>query len=514
MAGLQQVWQPGQDPTLYDPNFQGPNGTNMTVYESYIVPLKGNVDIPNPWYQQQLTEYNKQVKLAKQTLGQVDANGVPINIMTGSAAGSGGGMFPALQNQVNPTTGMTPAQANQFLSSINASINGPRQNVYTKDSGDWSSFIGNMMAAGVVGTMGAGALGLFGPAAGAGAGAGVAGSGAGNIGMFSPTGVGGFGVGGAATGSSIGSSLGSLINNPLSSLGNAIKSVIGGGSSLSQEQLAQLAAQDEATGLIQANSLNESLAGIGGLAGLAGQSASGLSNLFSGSNLLSLGANLAGGLISANAANNAADTQSAAANNAAQLEAASAQKALDLQKYMYDTSRSDLTPWRTTGTAALQRLSDMTGLPNANGTVNPYTFNSSDPSYAFRLSEGNRAIDAGLRARGMFNSGGALKELTNYNSNLASTEFGNEFNRVGTLAGYGQNATNFGNTLGANYATNSSNTLTNSAANSANALMAGANARASGYIGNSNAWGTALGNISNTLSGNPYANLLSKLYGL
>jgi len=129
-----------------------------------------------------------------------------------------------------------------------------------------------------------------------------------------------------------------------------------------------------------------------------------------------------------------------------------------------------------------------------------YSFASTDPSYAFRQSEGNKGIEAALRARGMYGSGGALKELTEYNSNLASTEYGNQFGRLSTLAGYGQNATNSGNTLGAQYAANAGNIGINSAANSGNALLAGANARASGYVNSANNWGNTLGNVGGTLA--------------
>ena len=323
-----------------------------------------------------------------------------------------------------------------------------------------------------------------------------------------------------------------------------------------------------------------------------------------------VGGSLLGGVLSDNASSDAANTQANAANSAAQLEAQAAQRALDEQKRQYDISRSDLAPWRSTGSAALDQLSLMTGIypqsrlssvgmsgvgmssnpykaiasgdlidTSMGGAFNPnadlyasspeykkaydkamaihqsqygrspnlsagsdeasmeravqtmfnlrdynnltksaadtqiatdtanaqakqdaYTFSSSDPSYAFRQSEGNKAIEAALRARGMYGSGGALKELTDYNSNLASTEYGNQFNRLSTLAGYGQNATNSGNTLGAQYASNVGNIGINSAANSGNALLAGANARASGYVNSANNWGNTLGNISGTLA--------------
>lgn len=60
---------------------------------------------------------------------------------------------------------------------------------------------------------------------------------------------------------------------------------------------------------------------------------------------------VAGGLISASASNKAAKTQAAAADRAA-----------EVQKEMYEQTREDLTPYRTTGVAANNTLSQRMGL--------------------------------------------------------------------------------------------------------------------------------------------------------
>lgn len=51
------------------------------------------------------------------------------------------------------------------------------------------------------------------------------------------------------------------------------------------------------------------------------------------------------------------------------------------------------------------------------------------PDYQFRLDEGNKAIDRASSARGNFYSGAALKEATQYGSDLASNEYSNAYNR-------------------------------------------------------------------------------------
>lgn len=52
-----------------------------------------------------------------------------------------------------------------------------------------------------------------------------------------------------------------------------------------------------------------------------------------------------------------------------------------------------------------------------------------DPGYQFRLDQGNKAIAAQQAKRGNFYSGAALKEADAYNSNQASQEYGNAYNR-------------------------------------------------------------------------------------
>lgn len=86
---------------------------------------------------------------------------------------------------------------------------------------------------------------------------------------------------------------------------------------------------------------------------------------------------LAGGALSANAANNAASKQAAAANNAANLDYQASQNALGFQENQFNTEQADLQPWLQSGAGALSQLDYLTGnspQPIANSaTVNPTT---------------------------------------------------------------------------------------------------------------------------------------------
>jgi hypothetical protein len=73
-----------------------------------------------------------------------------------------------------------------------------------------------------------------------------------------------------------------------------------------------------------------------------------------------------------------------------------------------------------------------------------------DPGYAFRKSEGEKALQAKQLASGNFFSGGALKEASDFNSGLASQEYGNAFNRymAKDSADFRTHQANYGNEFG------------------------------------------------------------------
>jgi hypothetical protein len=112
-----------------------------------------------------------------------------------------------------------------------------------------------------------------------------------------------------------------------------------------------------------------------------------------------------------------------------------------------------------------------------------------DPSYAFRQAEGNKAIERAMAAAGKTLDPRAAKALMGFNQDLASTEYGNAynrynndqtnlFNRLAAISGFGQ--TSSGQLMGAgtNYA-NSVNELTS---NLANAQVAASNQGGGGSL--------------------------------
>jgi hypothetical protein len=146
-----------------------------------------------------------------------------------------------------------------------------------------------------------------------------------------------------------------------------------------------------------------------------------------------------------------------------------------------------------------------------------------DPGYAFRMSEGLKALDRQAAARGGLISGSALKGAQRFGQALGSQEYGSAFDRyqinranqlnpLMSITGYGQTATNTLGGYGSNLASNAANTMAAGSAAQANALGAAGQARASGYVGQSNALNATLGNLGNIagqyFAGRPSSNFL------
>jgi hypothetical protein len=133
--------------------------------------------------------------------------------------------------------------------------------------------------------------------------------------------------------------------------------------------------------------------------------------------------------------------------------------------------RSDFEPYVASGRNALARLDD----PNA--------FEAS-PGYGFVRDEALDAVKTQQNALGRLASGNTLAALSDRAAGLASTEYGNWWDRTSNLAGMGLNATGNQASIGANNAGNVAN------------LFAGAGAaKGSGIAGAADAWGNTLSDI-------------------
>jgi hypothetical protein len=179
-----------------------------------------------------------------------------------------------------------------------------------------------------------------------------------------------------------------------------------------------------------------------------------------------------------------------AAQSAANTQAQSAQNALDFQKTVFNTNQSNLAPYLSAGSGALGTINRLNS-----GDFTPFTLS---PDYQFALSQGTRGVTNYENSQGMGLSGGALKDIAQFNQGLATQNYGNYYNRLLGLA-----------QLGGNTAAGLANTNTTAASGIGNTTMGVGQAQASGVIGSANAWMSGLNGVGNNailaaaLKGNP-----------
>lgn len=232
--------------------------------------------------------------------------------------------------------------------------------------------------------------------------------------------------------------------------------------------------------------------------------------------------------------------QSGAQDRATQAQQKAAQAALDFQRNQWETTRTDLAPYRQFGATALPEMQRVAGEAGSidpasdpgyqrlTGLEEPGQFSFSttgdlaDPSYTWRLNQGLAAVESSAAARGGYFSGNTGVALTDYGQGAASQEYQNQFGRYNTtlanymgqetfnadmynqafnrqfgmnqnefnqysaMAGMGQNAAAQTAAAGSQFAANAGNIAMNQAANTG-----------AGYMNQGNIWGNVLSNASN-----------------
>ena len=166
-------------------------------------------------------------------------------------------------------------------------------------------------------------------------------------------------------------------------------------------------------------------AGAGAGAGAAGAGA----GAAGASSYLLPAAILGSSLLGANTAQQGANKQANAQAQANQLMYA-----------QYLQQRADLAPFTGAGLGAQNKLLTYLGLPGGTQGADygkyakdfGMTDFTTDPGYAFRLSEGQKALDRSAAARGGLISGSALKAAERFGQDLGSQEYQSAFNRYQT----------------------------------------------------------------------------------
>jgi hypothetical protein len=187
---------------------------------------------------------------------------------------------------------------------------------------------------------------------------------------------------------------------------------------------------------------------------------------------------------------------SKASRDASSQQQQAAAQASDVQRDIFERQVELQEPFREAGLKGQNRLLELLGLSEDKAAPGYGKYATAefgmdqfkaDPGYAFRMSEGMKALERSAAARGGLMSGATLKGITRYGQDAASQEYQNAFNRfqaerAGTLnpfqalAGTAQTSANvlgqqagvLGQQLGSN-------------------IIGAGNAQAAGTIGQANA---------------------------
>jgi len=223
-------------------------------------------------------------------------------------------------------------------------------------------------------------------------------------------------------------------------------------------------------------------------------------------------ASLIGGSMASDATSEAAATSAEASNRAAELQRESAREALALQQRMYEEGVARQQPYYQAGVNALAQMQGQTGAMPPAFQYRPEQL-TTDPGYAFRLSEGLKALERSAAARGGLMSGATGKALQRYGQEMGSQEFGNAYNRALTeynalrqreaegynrlagLAGVGGTTAQQLTSAGQTYGQQAGNLLTGTAANIGNIGMQAADIAGQAALARGSAYGRTAGDI-------------------
>jgi hypothetical protein len=201
------------------------------------------------------------------------------------------------------------------------------------------------------------------------------------------------------------------------------------------------------------------------------------------------------------------------ANKSAKAQTNAANQANQTQVDQYNQTRADNQPALEARNASLQRMQELLGV-GGSSTASGYGSLSggidagdvqNEAGYQFGMDQGMGALNNQLAARGMRNSGAALKAASRYGTDYATTKYDNAFNRelesrkaqlnpLQSLAGYSQSGASTIATAG----TNAANAVSNNQTTLGNALGASSIAQGNALTGGVNQLGGWYQNMNNT----------------
>lgn len=113
----------------------------------------------------------------------------------------------------------------------------------------------------------------------------------------------------------------------------------------------------------------------------------------------------------------------------------------DLTGFNYLTGNKGITSDIQAGTAATSATSQLLGTqPLQQGTTNGFSNYLNSTGYNFQLQQGSKAITGNAASRGLLDSGGTGKALTQFGQETGKSYFGNYLNELGNQSSRGLTA--------------------------------------------------------------------------
>ena len=181
------------------------------------------------------------------------------------------------------------------------------------------------------------------------------------------------------------------------------------------------------------------------------------------------------------------------ASKAARAQQQAAQTAAATEERMLERQLAETAPFRQLSLEQLNRLAALYGPEGAYTRAPSAAEIQTDPGYAFRLAEGQKALERSAAARGGLLSGSMLKGTQRFGQGLASQEYASAYERARQQRADVTNALLGIGGYGPSLASSAAGAIGQTGANLANLQMGAGQARASGYLGQANALAQALG---------------------
>lgn len=160
------------------------------------------------------------------------------------------------------------------------------------------------------------------------------------------------------------------------------------------------------------------------------------------------------------------------AQKAAKAQKRAADEANNTIKQQYEQTRTDLQPYRQSGTNALSRYGDLMGMNGNEAYSTALQGYKESPFLSQLITNTQKGVDASSAARGGLFSGATAQAIGDRTGQLYMQDFNNYLGRLGGMADAGQNAATQGGQMGAQAAAQRGQYYTDRGNANANSIMA------------------------------------------